>query len=265
MRYCTLFFLFFTLLLKADLGAQQVLLDKTIPDARTFTVDETGAVYVVFEDNSIVKYSNTGDSLLHFRSVQNGTLTKIDATNPLKLLLFYPDFSKIVVLDRMLAVKNEIDLKKIGIYNASIAGMSMDGNIWIFDQNNAQLSKINEQLQIVNQSEDLRQLIQTYIEPNFLTESQRKVYIADGNKMMVFDQFGVYLNTIDLSFGQLEQVLGATLLYNNKIQAVSYELEGGMSKFTQIVNNYPILAVRVSDGKIYYLYKNRIIATSIAP
>lgn len=265
MRICIIILLLFNFQFLGALNAQQVWLDKTIPNARTFTVDETGAIYIVFEDNSIVKYSINGDSLQNFRSIQNGNLSKVDATNPLKLLLFYPDYSKITILDRMLSVKNEIDLKKIGIFNASVVGMGMDGNIWIFDQNNTQLIKINDQLQVINKSEDLRQLTQTYIKPNFLTESERKIYLADEKKVLLFDQFGVYLNTLKLTFGQLEQVSAATLIYTNELQVVSFQLEGAETKFSQISNNYPLLSSRVAHNKIYYLYKNRLIVTSIAP
>src|ERR1700754_3885044 len=76
-------------------------LQKAIPadHARFMTTDELGNVYLVRQDNGLIRYNNNGDSTGNFRSIQNGDLEWIDATNPLRILLYYPAFSKVILLD----------------------------------------------------------------------------------------------------------------------------------------------------------------------
>src|SRR5882757_5717359 len=77
---------------------------KAIPiSARSLASDELGNVYVVKNDNSLIRYSQNGDSTAFYKSISNGDITTVDASNPLRVLLYYAPFSKVVVLDRMLA------------------------------------------------------------------------------------------------------------------------------------------------------------------
>src|SRR4051812_1226942 len=90
---------------------------RAIPmQSRMMTVDELGNVYVVRKDNSLVKFTEAGDSSTFYRSVLNGEIGGVDATNPLRVVVYYPAYSKVVLLDRMLAPKSELDLKKMNIF-----------------------------------------------------------------------------------------------------------------------------------------------------
>src|SRR6185295_10398506 len=90
---------------------------KTIKgDIVAFTVDNLDNIYLLSSTNQVKKLNANGDSVAVFNDVKKfGQVTLIDVSNPLKVLLYYRDFATIVILDRFLAVRNTIDLRKHNI------------------------------------------------------------------------------------------------------------------------------------------------------
>src|SRR5882757_5489675 len=97
--------------------ASDFVLSKTIQaDIVDFTVDNLGNIYVLSKDNRLKKLSPQGDSLAVFNDVRRyGQIASVDATNPLKILVFYREFTTIIELDRFLNIVNIIDLRKLNI------------------------------------------------------------------------------------------------------------------------------------------------------
>src|SRR6195952_6065490 len=93
-----LFFFFFFGSLVFSASAQKdtvFVLNKTIPgDFSYFTVDNLENIYLVNNNsNQLKKLDGNGDSAGVFNNIRKyGKLFSIDATNPLKLLLFYKNF-----------------------------------------------------------------------------------------------------------------------------------------------------------------------------
>lgn len=263
MRYFLLPFLLFCSFFAKG---QQLLSEMTLRDARSMSTDEIGNIYIVYEDNSLVQYNERGDSLTNFRNIQNGVLAHIDTRNPLKLLLFYPDFSKIIILDRMLSLKNEVDLRPLNIYRVGAAGLSMDGNIWVYDLNNVQLLKIDDNLNIINKSDDLRSAIQSFPEPVSLEEQDRKVYLLDTAKgIYVFDQFANFLNNIELFHVKQLQVYNALLVYVSGDSLFSYNPVTAVSQSLPLPQTDDFISARVDRGKLYLLSKNKLRIYRLAP
>ncbi|PWU03900.1 MAG: hypothetical protein C5B52_02535, partial [Bacteroidetes bacterium] len=77
----------------------------------TFTADNLGNLYIITPTDQLKKLDPEGDSLAVFNEVRRyGTLYTMDVTNPLKLILYYKDFSTVVTLDRFLNRINTVDL-----------------------------------------------------------------------------------------------------------------------------------------------------------
>jgi hypothetical protein len=84
-------------------------------DIIDFSVDNLGNIYLLTADNQLKKLSSAGDSLAVFNAVsQYGSVSSIDVTNPLKILVYYRDFTTIIELDRYLNIINTIDLRTLG-------------------------------------------------------------------------------------------------------------------------------------------------------
>ncbi|MFM2362064.1 MAG: hypothetical protein RLZZ316_966, partial [Bacteroidota bacterium] len=90
-----------------------------------FTTDNLGNIYLLSTNNQLKKLNPNGDSVAVFNDVRRfGKLYQIDASNPLKLLLYYKDFSTVVALDRFLNIRNTIDLRRLKLYQVKTIGQS---------------------------------------------------------------------------------------------------------------------------------------------
>jgi len=247
-------------LLPGILPAQELLVEKLFNSpAKSMTTDELGNVYVIFKDNSLVKYSADGDSLGNYRSIQNGTLQSVDASNPLKLLLFYPEYGKITFLDRMLSPKNEMDLKKLNLFQPTAAGLAKDGNIWVYDVQLAKLQKIDEQLNIMQQSDDLRSATGDVLFPVQILYRDRKIFAVDTAKgVFVFDQYATILTNMDVFHVKQLQVFDHTLVYSTQQKWVSYDLNVMHEQTLPLPGDPDFLLARIEKGRIYYLFHNKL-------
>lgn len=257
-------FIFLLVLLPLHLlAADSLLLIRAIPmQARLMNVDDLGNVYVVrAANNSLVKFSETGDSLSFYRTVLNGEIGSIDVTNPLKVVVYYPSYAKVVLLDRMLAPKNELDLKRINIVpNASVA-LSADGNLWVYDKFNMRLLKIDEQLQQVGESNDLRQQIAEVPEPAYMVERERKLYLCDtANGIYTFDQYGTYINTLTLFGIRQLQIYGTQLVYRLADKLLSYDMRTVNTNILVLPDRgQTIVSATLSRNVLYVLYQNELV------
>jgi hypothetical protein len=235
---------------------------KSIPmQGRIMSVDELGNVYVVRDNNSLVKFTDAGDSSTFYRSVLNGEIGSVDVTNPLRVVVYYPAYAKVMLLDRMLAPKNELDLKKLNIISNATVALSADGNLWVYDKFNVRLLKINEQLQQIGESNDLRQQLAEVPDPAYMVERERKVYMSDSTQgIYTFDQYGTYINTLSLyGVGQL-QVYGTQLVYRHSDTLLSYDYKKIVdNKLMLPAKEKSIVSAAICRSTLYVLYKDELV------
>ena len=122
-----------------------------------------------------------------------GKLYSIDVTNPLKVLLYYKNFSTIVVLDRFLNVVNTIDLRKQNIFQVKAVAQSYDNNIWVYDEQNNKLKKIGENGTVISETVDFRTIFDEAPSPVSIFDRDAYVYLYDPEKgVYVFDIYGAF-------------------------------------------------------------------------
>ena len=224
-----------------------------------FTVDNLDNVYVLNDRNRLVKYSPDGDSLGAFNDVRKfGQVSTIDASNPLRILLYYKDFTTIVILDRFLNVRNTIDLRKQQLFQVTAVGQSYDNKIWLYDEQESKLRKIDEDGKLLLATPDLRLLTGTAPMPVRLYDENKYVYLCDpANGIYVFDYFGSLKNVIEIRKWQNLKVAGKYIfgslgskLYRYDISTFRYD-EWQLP--APLVNS---LSFNFSAARIYALKKD---------
>lgn len=224
-------------------------------------MDELGNAYVVTTDNALIRFTPEGDSSTDFRSIANGDIGYIDATNPLRILVYYPRFGKLVLLDRMLSLKSELNLRPLNLVNSSLVAQSADGNLWVYDRFNATLNKLDMQLNYQIRGNDLRQQLAELPAPVFITERERRVYMADTSTgILVFDQYGTYINTLSLPGVRQVQVIGKQLVFLRGTALVAYDLQAFRETAVPIPHTLgeQVLAASLCRNTVYVLYQNRL-------
>jgi hypothetical protein len=100
----------------------------------------------------------------------------------LKVLLYYKDFATIVVLDRLLNIRNTIDLRLQNILQAKAIGLSYDNKIWVYDELESKLKKIDEGGQLLLETPDFRLLLGQSPVFQKIFDENKYVYLYDSLK-----------------------------------------------------------------------------------
>lgn len=235
---------------------------KSIPiEANNLQVDELGNAYVLRKDNALIKYNEKGDSVANYIALNNGQLSFIDVTNPLRLLLYYPRFAKLVLLDRMLAPKGELNLRKLNLLNSNVIASSAEGNLWVYDQFSATLNKLDMELNYIVRGNDLRQQLSELPTPHYMVERERKVFMADSTQgVLIFDQYGTYLNTLALSGIRQMQIVGNQIIYRKENVLYAYDFQSFNETTLMIphTDSDQIIHAVICRNVLYVLYQNRL-------
>ncbi|HVT84602.1 MAG TPA: hypothetical protein VHD35_05340 [Chitinophagaceae bacterium] len=172
---------------------------KTIKgDIVSFTVDNLDNIYILNSQNQLKKLNENGDSVAVFNDVKKfGQATLIDVSNPLKILLYYKDFSTIVILDRLLNIRNTIDLRQQNIFQVKAVGQSYDNKVWLYDEVENKLKKIDEDGKLLLETPDFRLLFGEAPNPQKIFDEDKYVYLYDSAQaVFVFDYYGTLKNKI---------------------------------------------------------------------
>jgi hypothetical protein len=164
----------------------------------SFTVDNLGELYIINTDNQLKKYNEKGDSIGVFNQVTKyGKLSYVEAQNPWKAILYYQNYSTIVLLDKYLNVLTNINLRKQNIFQVKAVTTSYDNNIWLFDEQDNKLKKIDDAGNNLFETVDFRLLFDSVPSPKKIIDNDGFVYLYDPKKgLYIFDYYGSFKNKL---------------------------------------------------------------------
>ena len=201
MRPDMLVLLIIQLIMMAGSGSTQPRPGRIVSgDFQRFDVDNLGNIYALTRTNQLRKYTPDGDSVGVFNDVvRYGRLRTLDVSNPLRIVLFYPDFGTILLLDRMLKPLDAIDLRKSSMMQVSAVAASYDNHCWVYDEQEARLRKIDVQGRLLLESPDLRMIMDDVPRPIHLSDQQGTVSMYDPARgLYIFDLYGAFQQRIPL-------------------------------------------------------------------
>jgi hypothetical protein len=227
-------------------------------DIVDFTVDNLGNIYLLNSDNQLKKIGPKGDSLAVFNDVRRyGKIASVDATNPLKILVYYREFTTVIELDRFLNIINTIDLRKQNILQARAIGLAYDNNVWVFDELDAKLKRIGDDGSLVDQTTDFRQLFDSTPDPTVIRDQGGYVYLYDPTKgVYIFDHYGALKTHLDLRGWQDFDVIGNNLLGRDDRNLYRYQ-PGTLNMQEQLIPAAyrDAIHIRITPTIVYVLKK----------
>jgi hypothetical protein len=227
----------------------------------SFTVDNLGELYIINIDNQLKKYNEKGDSVGVFNQVTKyGKLSYVEAKNPWKAILFYQDYLTIVLLDKYLNVLTNINLRNQDIFRVKAVTTSYDNNIWLFDEQDNKLKKIDDSGNRLFETVDFRLLFDSVPTPQKIIDYDGFVYLYDPEKgLYTFDYYGSFKNRLSfLHWTDIEiidkQIYGFDkdhlYRYNPPLPDVKkYSLSASLQN-----NN----SIKVSNHRIYILKNQQL-------
>lgn len=225
-------------------------------DCRYFLTDHLKNIYIITNKNELLKYDGEGyfDSRFSFKKF--GRIASVDVTNPFKIILYYTDYQCIVIIDAALNPIKTIFLNDMGVANAGAIAMGDGGHIWIYDAGvnkilrysvDATGFKLSYKSTTLDQNLSSLQINQMLIKDNY-------IYMNVPTKgILVFDQLGKYLKTLDVVNASGLQIIDNQLFYKQSNQFFRFNL--------QTLAKMPInLPEGVSGDRYIQIQKGRIYA-----
>jgi hypothetical protein len=198
----------------SDTTLQYKLIHKIQGSYTDFAIDNLGNIFLINNNNQIKKLNQQYDSIGVFNDTKRfGKIFSIDVSNPLKLLVYYKDFNTIITLDRFLNTRNSIDLRKQNILQARAVATSYDNNIWVFDEIDATLKKIDDNGKIILQTADFRLLFEDFSNPDKVIDTDGMLYLyASKTGWYIFDYYGALKNRYKFTNWKDVQVINKILM-----------------------------------------------------
>lgn len=251
MRKTILIYLFTLLTIAAF--AQEI---KKEFEGKLLTTDQFGNYYEVF-DNQIKKYNVKGELLFTYSNNLLGEITSLDVSNPLKILVYFSDFTKILTLDDALSPWGEVlNLNDLNLEETSLVCASYNYGVWYYNPLKFLLTRVQNK-SVTNTSSNISTLLGINVQPNYMVEENDRVYLNDPiNGILVFDVYGTYLKTIPL-YGLKEfQVKEKFIISVNEHQQIETYDFFTLEKHIYMPEKYTnVKTVRV-EGKNIFILKN---------
>jgi hypothetical protein len=166
-----------------------------------FYVDNLNNIYLLNAGNQIKKVNDKGDSI----AVSNaqkilGDIGSMDVVNPLKIIVYYKDFSTLAILDRFLKNVHTIDLRQCGILQAEAVATSYDNHYWVFDEVENKLKKVDDNGNILLSTPDLRTVFDEPYLPEKIMDYNGSVYLYNKKQgFKIFDYYGALQQSLPLT------------------------------------------------------------------
>ena len=223
-----------------------------------FTADNLKNIYLVNQDE-LVKHLVTGKFFARYSNLKLGNITFVDATNPLKVLLYYRDFQQIVFLDNQLSENSTpVSLEQLGYEQTELACAGANNSFWIYSKQNNELIRFDENSRKISSTGNLKQVLKSDLMPNCMLEHNGYLFLnCPETGIYVFDIFGAFSRLIALKNIKSFQVNEAIIYYQKDSLFCSYNyklFEEACKKIPSFKNNN----AKYFNNKLYYSVKDSL-------
>jgi len=254
----------YTQILQNDslVSQQKFIFEQTIPgNYNSFNVDALGNMYLITPTDQLKKIKSDGTLTAVYNDVKRyGKISTIDVRNPLKVLVYYKNYSAIVVLDKLLTFRNQIELKPLQFFEVNAIANTYDNNIWIYDEQNFRIKKIDDKGVLLLEYPDLRNEFNIAPSAEKLIDEDNQLYLIDQEQgMFIFDYYGAYNRNIplkDLSHVAVEKncLIGFTDTFMEVIQLKNLTTK----KYALPILPEKIKSLKFVNNKLYVLTQKSI-------
>ncbi len=193
--------------------------------------DRLEQLYLVNDANELLKLDAQGRELARYNQNRLGSIGKVDPFDPFAIMVYYPEFQVLQVLDRSLNLQWSIDFNLKGFFQISLICASNHKQIWAIDQISNRLLQFSTEGEILVESPAfglLSDVIPTFTD---LQAVGTLVYAFEpGQGFWVFDQFGQFVRKIALPGIRDFQLFPEKILYCDTTNWYLYDQQSLLTK-----------------------------------
>jgi hypothetical protein len=218
-----------------------------------FDIDKLGKIYTISGQQKVVSFDDVKQRFYEFNDNRLGELTSLDASNPLSIMIYFKNQGVIKLLDNTLSEIKSINLYKDGKFNfITNICLSNDNNFWIYEEQLQRLFKIDANLNILIETNFMKDLGVKNISPIFLKERGNSLVLASAEQALIFDNFGQFIKTFSLENARCIDLSTDLLYYIGKNGLTKQNIRSPDYSTTSLEQVNTIKQIRVENGKLYY-------------
>ena len=229
-------------------------------DIVAFAADNFDNIYLLNSSDQLKKIDEKGDSVAVFNNVRKyGKVAHIDVSNPLRVLLYYKEFATVVILDRLLNIRGTIDFRKQEIFQVQAICLSYDNKIWLYDEFEHKLKKIDEDGKVLFATTDFRQLFDEAFSFTAIGDQDGFLYLYDKNKgVYVFDYYGTLKNIFSLTGYDNFKAVGKFITGTRNDSLMRYQASNLLLQEVKLPESFRKAQIQFTATKAYALRKNEL-------
>jgi hypothetical protein len=222
-------------------------------DCQYFTTDALYNIYVVTNENELIRYDTTGKITGRFSDKKLGHLKTVEVGNPFQILLYYDDSQQITLLDKQLTVLGKHRLYDAGVQQLTALTVSDRYDIWLYDATDATLKK----WQIGKTTHHQTLLLRT--PPTWMCVQENILYLKTAQGIQTYDIFGQFIADWEVKIGEHGQIFENHLYFIEDIFFIKYDSTIRLKKSVPLPENAQGASLfRLEKNKLFVLNKNRI-------
>ncbi len=225
---------------------------------RHFYTDHLRNLYLL-DHNQVVKLNKELEKVGVYSNDLLGRPGYIDVSNPLKILVFYPDFNQLVFLDNFLSpLGAPLNLDDLGIFDVGAICTSEQGGFWVLDDLSDKIVYFDANLNRRHESMVLTQLMGRKGSQLMMCERNQNLYLGDLEKgILVFDRFGTYNLTLPFDLrDRIFQVTEKQIIQFNGSKLNTMNLSNYQTRIETIPPVDSIYSCQV-QGDVYFVGSER--------
>lgn len=219
------------LLTYTPLSAQPYTHVKTIhlKGVERVSIDRVGFFYTVQSNGTIKKFSEDTELVAEYNQASTDTPDIIEAWSGMRVISFNRDKQNYTLFDRFLRPLGSYTIDQALSIDSYLCTISGDNSIWVFDQSDYSLKKINTQLQSVEVEVFIdRKQFKAGHNFNFIRDYQNMLFLNDpGIGILIFNNIGKQLRTLEFKGLEYFNFLGMDLYYVKDKQLHLHDLYTG--------------------------------------
>ncbi len=224
-------------------------------------LDQLNNLLIVDDKNFIHRYTNQTEKLYTYNDNTLGKISHLDATDPLKIVIYKKDYGVAIFLDNTLSEIDRINLYENGFTEIPCLASSNDGNLWIYDYTDYRIKKIKQDGTILLESMTMLDYGLQGIDPFHIQERYGKVILQDKKQgIFLFDNLGQFIQQFPFTLKNEVQFNGTNLCFMEDKEFTCYHIELYQEVSSPIdeqkksgLNN-----IKAGENNFYYIYSNGI-------
>ena len=164
--------------------------------ANLAAIDNFGNIFLVTPKNEVLKFSPYGKFLWNYTNNGYGNISQIDVSDPLRVILYYPDYQQMVILNNNLNEISKFSFNDSPNHFITLVASSNNNGFWVYDSVNRELKKLTNNFTEDLNTGNIYQRDDLNIQGNFMLNSNEYLFINDASKgIQIFDRFGNFFKT----------------------------------------------------------------------